>query len=349
MINRLQLTNFTVFEQADLSFSPGLNVVVGVNGTGKSHLLKLAYALHAVSAEEGRKGMTDAPTKTAMQPRLAEKLVHVFRPDSLGRLARRKQGRERCEVEAEFAAPGRNIAFDFAYQSKSEVNISQLPTEWADKSPAFFPTRELLTIFPKFVSLYEERYLEFEETYRDTCLLLGAPSIKGSRESTVRKLLTPLEEAMGGKIVLDKTGRFYLNLPGKGNLEMPLVAEGLRKLGMVSRLIATGTLLDQGVLFWDEPETNLNPRLIRLMAQTILDLCRNGIQVFVATHSLFLLKEFDILLASQPQPGVRTRYFALNTLDDGVTVSQGDSSGDVDPIAALDEELLQADRYLEGE
>ena len=349
MIKRLQLSNFTVFEQADLSFSQGLNVVIGVNGTGKSHLLKLAYALHAVSVEEGRKRMTDAPTKTAMQPRLAEKLVNVFRPDSLGRLARRRQGRERCEVSAEFADPGLNIAFDFAYQSKSEVNISQLPTEWADKSPAFFPTKELLTLYPKFVSIYEQRYMEFEETYRDTCLLLGAPSIKGPKESSVRALLTPLEEAMGGKIILDKSGRFYLNLPGKGSLEMPLVAEGLRKLGMVSRLIATGTLLDQGVLFWDEPESNLNPRMIRLVARTILELCRNGIQVFVATHSLFLLKEFDILLASGQHTSVLTRYFALNAEDDGITISQGDSSSDVDPIAVLDEELLQADRYLDGE
>lgn len=41
-------------------------------------------------------------------------------------------------------------------------------------------------------------------------------------------------------------------------MEMPLVAEGLRKVAMLARLIATGTLLEQGYLFWDEPETNLN-------------------------------------------------------------------------------------------
>ncbi|WP_281258757.1 hypothetical protein [Avibacterium endocarditidis] len=43
-------------------------------------------------------------------------------------------------------------------------------------------------------------------------------------------------------------------------MEIPLVAEGLRKLAMVARLVATGTLLDKGCLFWDEPEANLNPK-----------------------------------------------------------------------------------------
>ncbi|MFO1416253.1 MAG: hypothetical protein U1F28_03715 [Acinetobacter sp.] len=40
---------------------------------------------------------------------------------------------------------------------------------------------------------------------------------------------------------------------------MPLIAEGLRKLAMLARLISTGTLLEQDYLFWDEPETNLSP------------------------------------------------------------------------------------------
>ena len=35
---------------------------------------------------------------------------------------------------------------------------------------------------------------------------------------------------------------------------------------MLARLIATGMLVDRGCLFWDEPETNLNPQLIRGVA-----------------------------------------------------------------------------------
>ena len=74
------------------------------------------------------------------------------------------------------------------------------------------------------------------------------------------------------------------------------MAEGLRKLAMIARLIATGSLIGTGSLFWDEPEANLNPKVIKNVARTILQLCQSGIQVFVASHSLFLMRELDILL-----------------------------------------------------
>ena len=50
MLNRLHVQNFTVFADATFEFSPGLNVIVGTNGTGKSHVLKLAYAAQVVYA-----------------------------------------------------------------------------------------------------------------------------------------------------------------------------------------------------------------------------------------------------------------------------------------------------------
>lgn len=45
MLNKLHIENFTVFRKADLEFSSGLNVITGDNGSGKSHLLKLGYAI----------------------------------------------------------------------------------------------------------------------------------------------------------------------------------------------------------------------------------------------------------------------------------------------------------------
>ena len=125
------------------------------------------------------------------------------------------------------------------------------------------------------------------------------------------------------------------------------MAEGLRKLAMVIRLVSTGSLLDKGFLFWDEPESNLNPKLIRLIARAIMELCQHGIQVFVATHSLFLLKEFEILSMERDFPQVESRYFALVAADNGVDVEQGSTVEDLETIVLLDEELGQSDRYME--
>lgn len=348
MLKDLKIKNLTVFPEANLHFGRNLNVIVGENGAGKTHLLKLAYCLLAASWEEGKKPHASGPTKTVLQSRLADKLVNVFRPETLGRLARRRQGRERCDIQAVFSRPEFDISFGFATNSKAEVSIEKMPTQWLNVAPAYLPTRELLTIFPNFVAVYEGHYLEFEETWRDACVLLGAPLQKGPREKQIRELLAPLEEAMQGSIELDRNGRFYLkNLSGR--MEMPLVAEGLRKLGMLSRLIATGALLDKGYLFWDEPEANLNPRLVKWAARTILDLSKGGTQVFIATHSLFLLRELEMLLSDKMPSKYEARFFGLHPQTEGVMVQQGTSIEAIGDIAALDEELAQSDRFLEGD
>ncbi|WPD23068.1 MAG: AAA family ATPase [Candidatus Electrothrix scaldis] len=346
MLQQLDIKNFTVFQNADLTFANGLNVVIGENSSGKTHILKLAYSIIAASAEAEKKFRQEAPTKSILQGKLADKLHHVFRPERLGRLVQRRQGRERCTIKAQFAKTSLNTSLSFASQSKSEVKVDLLPKVWADKPPVYLPTRELLSLYPNFISVYENHYLEFEETYRDTCLLLGAPPLRGAREKRIAELLTPIEDAMGGKISLDKNGRFYLHISGRGKMEIQLVAEGLRKIGMVTSLIATGSLLDKGYLFWDEPETNLNPRLIKLVAEAIFRLCCNGIQVFIATHSLFLLRELEILSQQKTFNTVKTKYFALGRSESGITLQQGESIDDIDPVAALDESLMQSDRYL---
>jgi hypothetical protein len=203
----------------------------------------------------------------------------------------------------------------------------------------------LLSIYPGFVSIYESHLLEFEETWRDTCVLLGLPLQRGPKEHRIHELLEPLEGAMGGNIESDRNGRFYLKT-ASGRMEMPLVAEGLRKLGMVARLIATGALLDSGYLFWDEPEAGLNPRLIKQVAQTILELASSGIQVFVATHSLFLMREFEILLAKY-SGRLTPQFFGLNPNNGAMVVQQGPSISDIGSIISLEEDLAQSDRFLD--
>jgi len=346
VLKSLRIRNFTVFKEADLTFAGGLNVIVGANGTGKSHLLKLPYAVMAMSAEEGRK-RSEPPTKTLLQTRIADKIHGVFRPEErLGRLVHRQRGYNKCEVDMDFRQSGAHLSFRFSSVAQSKVSVTSFPSKWQDKLPVFLPTRELLTLYPGFVSLYQIRYLEFDETWRDTCLLLGAPALRGPGEEAVARLMESLEEQLDGQVVLDANGRFYLYRFNGGKMEMPLVAEGWRKLAMLVRLIATDSLLDKGYLFWEEPEANLNPRLIREVARIILGICKEGVQVFVATHSLFLLRELEILL-NREFTGVEQQYFALRPSDDGVGVSQADDLEDVDPLLLLDENLEQSDRFLD--
>lgn len=344
MLEKARFQNFTCVPNATWTFAPGVNVIVGENGLGKTHVLKALYALLKVQAD------SKDLSKTTLEKAYADKLIAVLRPESLGRLAKRKQGRERCELTLTMADAAHGCAIGFATNAKSQVEVIEAPVKPLPASPVYLPTRELVTLCPWFLPLYDNYRLEFEETWRDTVSLLGNPSLKGPREKRAAMLLHPLEEAMGGTVQVDpKSGRFYLQMPGEGRMEMPLVAEGLRKVAMLARLIGTGTLLEQGYLFWDEPETNLNPKIIRLVAASIVAVAANGIQVFIVTHSLFLLRELEMLLDDKRHRGLPRRWFALAAKDGRVSLEQSDRLEDIQTLALLDAELAQSDRFMDQE
>lgn len=345
MLKNLSVHNFTVFSEQEIRFASGLNVIIGENGTGKSQLMRLAYALASVSHSQNN---AIRQNKEDLQRTIADKLSAVCRPESLGRLVSRQQGRNRCEVKIDFLKPTKaGFDFSFATNSKTEVKLGSALSANLEAAPVFFPTREMLSIFPGFAAAYRNRELEFDETYYDLALALEPSPLKGKRPEKVSTLIDEIENIIGGRVLFEK-GRFYL-LPkskGQGWIEMPLVAEGIRKFAMMVYLLINGGLRNKSILFWDEPETNLNPKLMQSLAQALVVLAREGIQLVLATHSLFLLRELTIALAAPENKKVETQFIAFDRTDSDVTVSQGKSINEIEPIAMLDADLEQTDRYL---
>ena len=112
-----------------------------------------------------------------------------------------------------------------------------------------------------------------------------------------------------------------------------MLAEGLRKLGLLWLLIQNGTLGEGSVLFWDEPETNLNPRLFGPVVEILLELQRQGVQIFIATHDYLILKQLDL----QTTEGDRVTYNALYRDKAGELVcNTTESYLDIDPNAIAD-------------
>jgi predicted ATP-binding protein involved in virulence len=191
--------------------------------------------------------------------------------------------------------------------------------------------------------LYEQREISIDETYYDLCKLLSAPLLRGPRARDIAKVVAPLEEAMCGRVSLDPAGRFYLHLPGQGKMEVSLVAEGVRKIAMLAYLAANGSLKEKSALFWDEPETNLNPRLMKNLAQALCDLANRGVQVVAATHSLFMMKELSLLAERLDRPRV-VKFFGLRFENALAAIEQGETLSELKTITALDEALAQDDR-----
>ena len=135
--------------------------------------------------------------------------------------------------------------------------------------------------------------VEFDDTYLDIIAAAKIDISRGVDSSARKKYLEILQKISNGKVTLHDD-RFYLKPGTQAKLEFNLVAEGLRKIALLWQLIKNGTLEKGSVLFWDEPEANINPKYIPVLAELLIMLENEGVQIFVSTHDYFLSKYIEV-------------------------------------------------------
>jgi hypothetical protein len=346
-VTKLELERFGPFAHAALPLSPGANVLLGANSTGKTFALKALYALLKALGPE-------APPGAPARELLREKLAGVFRPDEgeIGRLVRRSRGRAtgRLRVESEDS-----LLLRLTISTAGRHPISNLHYPGSSDSPGapnlgipslFLPSREVLAMYEGFVAAYRQRELSFDETYFDTAVALSAAAKRGPRSKAFRIVMQRLEDAMGGWVRLEGP-RFYLHSKTGAHIEAHLMAEGLRKVASLVHLLANGTLTQGSILFWDEPEANLHPRLAELVVECLGVLADNGVQIMLATHDYLLADAVsrwaEYRDVETDAPDVQFLQFVRGK-NDAVTVETASTFTDLSPNPLLDAYLVHHDR-----
>lgn len=317
MIEQLKLRNFTAFKELSINFSPKINVIIGENSTGKTNLLKAAYGLCSGSKENVEKNELEAAITT--------KLLRLFMPidDKLGRM-RHHGVSDNAQLDAHFVFD-KSISISFHTNSKSIAIQKNKNYESYSWEPVFIPTKEVLSFMKGFSSLYEKYELSFDQSYQDICLLLDLPEVRQDVLHPKSKwAMEEIEKICGGRFVFYGGGKVTFKTDNT-EYSANAMAEGFRKIGMLSRLLETGAIQPgvSGPLFWDEPESNLNPKLLKLLVQILLELSRNGQQIILATHDYVLLKWFDLLV--NKGKGDHIRFHALSKVDGQVVVQSADN------------------------
>ena len=166
-IGRLRLQKFTAFEELDFRPSRGINVLVGANGTGKTHLMKVVYAACDVSKTGGS---------------FAEKLTRVFMPSggSIGRLVKRRGKSSNCSVRVARSGLGLRLAFSNHAKEPSSARVTGMSRWKAEPvESVYIPVKEMLANAHGFRSLYAQRELHFEEIYDDILARAYKPVLRG--------------------------------------------------------------------------------------------------------------------------------------------------------------------------
>ncbi len=314
---------FGPFDELKLTFCSGVNVLIGKNSTGKSWLMKLLYGALRATPPDG--------DGLSVDERLKQRLARLYRPDDgrVGRLVKRGKGRGQAKVLIK--QPYRTLNFSISTRDQLKVldteddDFASASWDTNPGSPVYLPSRDALALYEGFIAAYERRELSFDETVYDLCVALSAAPLRGPRSDFAKSTLDELERTLGGSIRL-KGNRFYLvSNAGQGDLEAHLLSEGLRKVGTLAQLITNGTLQRGSILFWDEPEANLNPRLIAQMAEVLRQLADLGVQVFLATHDYLLTQRLSMEVEYK-RTKVPLRFISLYRDEDGeIRADQADT------------------------
>lgn len=284
----IKLKNYTVFTNCEIALGAGINVFLGENGTGKTHILKLLYS----AAQASRHDVS-----------FSRKIVGTMQPDMLciHRLLSRSQGNKTASVSvvaSNETEDTRRLQVSFSRQTKKWDARVTGEQSWEKDFPKvssiFIPVREILSNCHNLPAAVNAGNIKFDDTYIDI-INSAKIDISSGRDTTARrKLLDSLEKLTNGKVSYDeRSDEFYLRV-GNSRQEFNLIAEGIRKLALLWQLVKNGTLEKGSVLFWDEPEANLNPSCIPIIAVFLVALQQAGVQIFLATHDYVLSKYLEL-------------------------------------------------------
>ncbi len=291
MLTRARLQNVTLFEDLVWDDLASVNVVIGENNTGKSNLLRTLYAV--TRSLEAFAQVGDDHFVGDWSDLLAEKLRWTFQPPELelGRIVRK--GAKQLVVECAFE--GSEVVFSFGASTTKEIRETTTRVGSPFQRTLFFPPKEVLTTRDAIIACRERLGLiGFGDTYYDVAKALRSPDSHLDLDPTLERVLEGLDDVFEGRIEQEGGGELVYRR-GRATYGIAQAAEGVKKVGALTRLIRSRHIVPGAILFFDEPSANLHPQAALGFLRLLFDLAGAGVQIVLATHSYVALKQLELL------------------------------------------------------
>lgn len=307
MIQNIKIQNYGPIKHLQWPEVSSLNLIIGKNCSGKTFLLKILYSAIKTIEETGR---GDNPK--SVNEILEERLYWTFQVDRIGELVHRSAI---DHLLLKLNVSGKIFSYEFSKAAERKISNMRNEIGAREANSVFLPAKEVLSIFHVIKKSRDiDKIFGFDDTYRDLVMALEIEMRKGDKTGNFSSARKELEKIVNGKMVY-KDNIWYYQV---GNIRYPIhtTAEGIKKISILDRLLANRYLDNQSIIFIDEPEAALHPTALVEFLDVVAALSDSGIQIFLATHSYFVIKKLT-LIASEKAKAVPV----LSFVDDGAIIS----------------------------
>jgi AAA domain, putative AbiEii toxin, Type IV TA system/AAA ATPase domain len=277
-ISGLLLTNLQCYTHAELHFSPGINVLIGENNSGKSTLLHALLELQQprLDAKSIRYGCPEAIIRVALE----NPDFDVFPLPMVEKI--KDTPLERFVIQCTILAGGRAYKLDpevvgfhqfdaryprnFLVPYLTSRRVASL-TEQITVNNVSSVSGSLEYLQPKIDNLYTSP--ELRPLYEDAC-----NAVLGFLVSTY-----PSDDGKMAGLEIDRRKQHFISIAQMG-------AGVTMSLGLIVELL---TAVNK-VFLLEEIENDLHPRALRALARLIGESVNRGCQFIVSTHSHVVLR-----------------------------------------------------------
>lgn len=307
-IDSVEVKNFTIFKSLKVKFSKGINIITGENGTGKTQLLKAIYAdiqiAKSKNIDDISKNFKSVNTNDRFFVKQLKPLFLEVRALNIDNNIDKQylMGKTKLNINEINSAFGSDeeCSYEISYP-KQEINCT------------FIPAKDMLTHSKGLVSMADKfNEFPFDKTLIDIIKIASQWQLKEPPKIALN-ILPILQKMLEGKVVIENE-EFYVKKYNGDMVDFAVEAEGLKKIGLLWQLLMNENITENSVLLWDEPEANINPKFIPSLVEILIELQKNGVQIFVTTHDYIFAKYFEVKRSKNDE----IMYYSLYKTDDGI-------------------------------
>ncbi|MEI0448041.1 AAA family ATPase [Brachyspira intermedia] len=130
----------------------------------------------------------------------------------------------------------------------------------------------------------------FDDSYTD--IIYEILAIKNIDEKELLNVFKNKYDFYNGNIQIDQNTNSVNYYKNDGNIyNINITSEGIKKLGIFEVLYNTGNLTKKSILFIDEPENSLDPKMLRELMKFLVDISKEGVQIFMASCNSSVLNQ----------------------------------------------------------